>query len=161
MNLRAVSCASWTPLVGEVFRYTQVATHGVASAELCLMQPVQFAQATRQNPQWFPSYISRLLPAAPCPEAHSSVWQLVLPFFWKPLSSRRGWVGSSCCLPIVSLHCLPPNWIIRSWVALSPFLHSTSGMILKGWFCSWVYALEIWCTAIGRGCQQGDQVSWY
>lgn len=79
----AVSCASWTPLVGEAFHYTQLATPGVASAELCSLQPVQFAQATCQNLQRFPSRMSRLLPAAPGPEAHSSTWQLVLRLFWK------------------------------------------------------------------------------
>lgn len=57
VNLMAVSCASWTPLVGEVFHYRQLATPGVASGELGSVQPVQFAQATCQNPQLIPSCI--------------------------------------------------------------------------------------------------------
>lgn len=152
----AVSCASWTPHVGDAFCYRQLATPVVASAELCSTQPVQFAQATCQNPQQLPSCILRLFPTVPYPEAHSSAWQLVLPLFWKYL----GQAGNSCWFPVASLHSLTPNWIIRSWVAMTPFLHSTSGMILKGWFCRWVHAVEIWCLAVGKGCQQGDQENW-
>lgn len=101
VNLMAVSCASWTPLVGEVFHYRQLATPGVASGELGSMQPVQFAQATCQNPQLFPA-------------ASRDCFQL--PLVLKPIAQPGSWFHpfpGSPCLPGGDEEAVPAGFPLR------------------------------------------------